>query len=308
MEGVFSPMKLGMIRYLVPLFAAVGVSLLAYSYFIEPNRLVVRPTEIAIRDLDPALDGLRIVLISDIHGGSNGVTFEKLLEVTARANEQQADLVLLLGDFVSELPGYRSSTSPLKMEIDRIADGLAGLKGKLGVFAVLGNHDGGSGSRVAVELKRAGIRVLEDEVAVVTFNGRELRILGFKDHLEAGHRWKRLPRDTRSLLNGTGNGDIIALQHSPDIMPMITGDNLISPELRLVLAGHTHGGQVWLPILERVIIPSSYGQKYAYGHIRENDVDLFVTGGIGTSILPLRFLVPPEISVLTLRPANDLQP
>jgi predicted MPP superfamily phosphohydrolase len=308
MEGVFSPMKLGMIRYLVPLFAAAGVSLLAYSYFIEPNRLVVRPAEIAIRDLDPALDGLRIVLISDIHGGSNGVTFEKLLEVTARANEQRADLILLLGDFVSELPGYRSSTSPLKMETDRIADGLAGLKGKLGVFAVLGNHDGGSGSRVAVELKRVGIRVLEDEIAVVTFNGRELRILGFKDHLEVGHRWKRLPQDTRQLLHGTGDGVIIALQHSPDIMPMITGDNLISPELRLVLAGHTHGGQVWLPILERVIIPSSYGQKYAYGHIRENDVDLFVTGGIGTSILPLRFLVPPEISVLTLRPASDLKP
>lgn len=297
-------MKLGTLLYLAPLFAVIGASLLAYSYFIEPNRLVVRPTELAIRDLDPDLDGLRIVLISDIHGGSNGVTFEKLLEVTERANEQQPDLVLLLGDFVSELPGERSSTSPLKMPPDRIADGLAGLRGKLGVFAVLGNHDGGSGSRVAEDLERVGIRVLEDEVAVVTFNGRDLRILGFKDHLEVGYRWHRLRQDTQEILSETGDGDIIALQHSPDIMPMITGNNLISPKLRLVLSGHTHGGQIWLPILERAIIPSSYGQKYAYGHIRENDVDLFVNAGIGTSILPLRFMVPPEISVLTLRTAT----
>ncbi len=301
MEGVFSRMKSGYLLYIAPLVAAVGASLLGYAYFIEPNRLVVRPSEIAIKGLDPALEGLKIVLISDIHGGSNNVTFEKLIEVTARANEQDPDLVLLLGDFVSELPGQRSPKSPLRMPTERIADGLAGLKGKLGVFAVLGNHDGLSGSRVAVELRRVGIRVLEDEVAVVTNNGKELRILGFKDHLEAGYRWRRLVHDTQQLLQGTGDGDIIALQHSPDIMPVMTGDNLISPKLRLVLAGHTHGGQVWLPIFGRPIIPSSYGQKYAYGHIRENGVDLFVTGGIGTSILPFRFLVPPEISVLTLR-------
>ena len=298
-------MKLGMLRYLVPLLAAVGAVLLGYSYFIEPNRLVARSSEIAIRDLDPALDNLRIVLVSDIHGGSNNVTFEKILEVTASANDQKPDLVLLVGDFVSEYPGERSATSPLRMPADRIADGLAGLNAKLGVFAVLGNHDGGSGSRVAVELERVGIRVLEDEVAIVTRNDRELRILGFKDHLEAGNRWKRLPQDTQKILDGTGDGDIIALQHSPDIFPSITGDKSISPKLRLVLAGHTHGGQVWLPILGRSIIPSSYGQKYAYGHVFENGVHLFVTGGIGTSILPFRFMVPPEISVLTLRAASD---
>lgn len=297
-------MNLGRLRILVPIFVAVGASLLGYAYFIEPNRLVVRPNEIAIRDLEPAFDGLRIVLISDIHGGSNNVTYEKLLEVTARANEQEADLVLLLGDFVSELPGQRSATSAIRMPVDRIAEGLAGLKGKLGVFAVLGNHDGGSGSRVTIELERVGVRVLEDEVAVVAHQGKELRLLGFKDHLEAGARWGRLPQDARRLLQGTGEGDIIAMQHSPDIMHFLTGESLLSPKLRLVVAGHTHGGQVWLPILGRAVIPSSYGQQLAYGHVVENDVDLFVTGGIGTSILPFRFMVPPEISVLTLRAAN----
>ncbi len=82
---------------------------------------------------------------------------------------------------------------------------------------------------------------------------------------------------------------------------MITGKNSISPELRVVLAAHTHGGQVWLPIFGTPVVPSSYGQKYSYGHIRENGTDMFVTTGIGTSILPLRFMMPPEIAIVTIR-------
>src|SRR5207248_10178517 len=90
-------------------------------------------------------------------------------------------------------------------------------------------------------------------------------------------------------------GDVIVLEHSPDILPVITGDLSISPDLKLILAGHTHGGQVWFPVLGSLIVPSSYGQRYAYGHVYENNVDMFVTTGIGTSILPIRFMVPPEI-------------
>lgn len=288
---------------IIPL-CAVAACLLAYSYFVEPSRLVVIDSEIAIPGLDPAFDGLRIVLISDIHGGSNDVTFDRLREVVARANEQEADLIFLLGDYVSEIISIQPpSDDGLKMSMSLIADGLTGLSAKLGVFAVLGNHDGGYGdSSVSTELERVGIRVLENEVAVVEINGRPLRILGFKDHLNLAPLWKHITSDAQKLLEKTGDGDIIALQHSPDIIPEITGDKLISPKLRLVLAGHTHGGQVWLPIFGRAIIPSSYGQKYAYGHIRENGIDIFVTSGVGTSILPLRFMVPPEIAVLTLRP------
>ena len=84
-------------------------------------------------------------------------------------------------------------------------------------------------------------------------------------------------------------------------MPAITGDLSISNDLRLVIAAHTHGGQVWLPIFGRPIVPSTFGQKYAYGHVKEKGVDLFVTSGIGMSVLPFRFMVPPEIAVLTIR-------
>ncbi|HBR56286.1 MAG TPA: metallophosphoesterase, partial [Blastocatellia bacterium] len=96
-------------------------------------------------------------------------------------------------------------------------------------------------------------------------------------------------------------GGILVLEHSPDVFPVINEFNTFGEDFKLMIAGHTHGGQVWLPIIGSPIVPSSYGQKYNYGHIIENGRHLFVTTGTGTSILPMRFLMPPEVVVLTIR-------
>ncbi|MGE3465454.1 MAG: metallophosphoesterase, partial [Pyrinomonadaceae bacterium] len=190
----------------------------------------------------------------------------------------------------------------LKMPMATVADNLAGLKAKYGVFAVLGNHDGWyDDGTVAAELTRVGYKVLQNEVATIKKDGKRLRIFGFKDHLQLKKGWKETSADAKAIAAAGGEGDLIVLEHSPDIMPIITGDLSISDELRLVLAAHTHGGQVWFPIFGRPVVPSTYGQKYAYGHVRQNNVDLFVTSGIGMSVLPVRFMVPPEIVVLTIR-------
>ena len=282
--------------------AAVSAGCLVYAYFIEPNRLVINESTITIKHLNPAFDGMRIVMLGDIHGGSNGVTEEKLRQVVATINEQNADIVVLLGDYVSEKyfegpPAGRE----LRMPAATIADNLAGIRAVFGVYAVLGNHDGDYGPDVvAGELTRVGYKVLQNEIAFVERNAQRLRIYGMTDHLSLKGGWIRTSEESRSNLSTT-TGDVIVLQHGPDILPVIAGEYSISPELRLILAAHTHGGQVRLPILGSPIVPSGYGQKYVRGHIKEKGVDMFVTTGLGCSILPFRFMVPPEIVVLTVR-------
>jgi Predicted phosphohydrolases len=204
---------------------------------------------------------------------------------------------VLLGDYVAN---HRSPAKPL-MPMSTVAANLAGLKAKYGVFAVLGNHDGWYGDEdVAAELTKTGYTVLQNEAVVLEKDGQKLTILGLRDHMKA-ENWQKFSNENKQVLTNIGDtGNVIALEHSPDILPIITGDLSISPNLKLILAGHTHGGQIWLPIIGSPIIPSSYGQKYAFGHVRDNGVDMFITTGIGTSILPLRFMMPPEIAVLTI--------
>lgn len=285
------------------LFAATA---LAWSYFFEPKMLVLVEKELVIKGLDPGLNGLKIVAIGDIHGGTNRVDEEMLDRIVAMANEQRPDIVVLLGDYI----GHGSKLSPNNdpsglMPIDTIAEKLGQIRSRRGTFAVLGNHDYWEDPNVVVRsLENVGIRVLQNEIAEINHNNGRLRLFGLVDHLQLNKSWKETSADLKAIADVSGPGDMIVLQHSPDVFPIVTGELSISKDLKLMLAAHTHGGQIRLPIIGRPGIPSSFGQKYAYGHIRENNVDLYVTSGIGTSVLPFRFLVPPEIVLLTLRAGN----
>ena len=289
--------KKSKIAAITALSICVGFLCLAYSYFIEPNRLVIKEQKMIVENWNKSFDGLKIVAVSDIHGGSNGVTEEKIREIVLKINEQNADLVVFLGDYVSE----NFNRVGLKMPMETVAANLKGIRAKYGVFAVLGNHDGFfDDARVYTSLESSGIRVLENQLAVIEKDGQKLRVIGLKDHQKM-QNWKKFSDEAKAVLNATENqGDVIVLEHSPDILPAITGELAISNNLKLMLAGHTHGGQIWLPVLGSPLIPSTYGQKYAFGHIKDRGLDLFVTTGIGTSVFPLRFMMPPEIAVLEI--------
>jgi uncharacterized protein len=194
----------------------------------------------------------------------------------------------LLGDYVIQgVVGGRF------IPPEETARALSGLRARHGVVSVLGNHDGWfDGLRVRRAFVEAGLRPLENEAVRLTDGASILWIAGLAD------LWTGKPDVETALRHVPAGEPVLLLTHNPDVFPTV-------PErISLTLAGHTHGGQVALPLLGTPIVPSAYGQRYASGLVEEDGRLLFVTPGIGTSIIPVRFRVPPEVSVLTLKPAR----
>lgn len=263
----------------------VCLTLGLWAFVIEPNRLTVNEVTISLPNWPRDFERLRIVLISDLHVGSPYIDVAKLQRIVDVANAAQPDLILLAGDFMVTNSVRRGHT----VEPETIAEALKNLRARFGVFAVLGNHDWWyDGERVRAAINAVGIGVLENDVARIEHQGKTLWLAGIAD------AWTRKPDIAGTLQKVNDDGPIIVLTHNPDIFPMIPA------QVALTLAGHTHGGQVSIPFIGRPQVPSQYGERYAIGHIVEGNRHLFVTPGVGTSIIPVRFRVPPEISVLTI--------
>jgi uncharacterized protein len=255
--------------------------LFIWAFFIEPNMLVVKTMNLYV----PNLKGLKVVFVGDFHIKPNQKS--RLEYVVKKINEQHPDLILSTGDFVS---GHDPKQS---LPIEEIAQELSKLESKYGFYTVLGNHDWWQGGeKIEKALEQNGIVVLGNENKKLNINGRTLYIAGVED------------MDTRNIdlpktLKNT-NHPTILLTHTPDVFPFVAdkSNSKITGKVDLTLAGHTHGGQVNLPFVGALVVPSSYGNKYAQGLIEENGKKMFVTKGIGTSILPVRFNCLPEIVVI----------
>src|SRR6266850_2002430 len=267
--------------FLLLLLLGVGV----WSFFIEPNRLVIHQEAIQIDNWPKELSGLRVAVIADIHTGAPFINDNKLREIVARTNQLNPDLVVLLGDYMSP-----NSWHSHRVEPEVTAAGLKDLRAPLGVYTILGNHDWWyNGEKVRRAFEQNGIKVLEEEVAEVKWKDKSFWLAGLADLMT------RRQHVDETIAKAPAGSTIIALAHNPDIFPRLP------QTVPLLLAAHTHGGQVNIPLIGTPIVPSRFGSKYTAGHIFENGHHMFVTTGIGTSILPIRFRVPPEIVVLTVK-------
>ncbi|MEA2599895.1 MAG: uncharacterized protein QOF89_887 [Acidobacteriota bacterium] len=257
-----------------------------WAFGIEPGTLRTREVALAVPGWPAGRAGMRVALLSDLHVGSPHNGLDKLDEVVARTNATRPDLILILGDLViQDVMGGRF------VPPEEITPILGRLRAPLGVYAVLGNHDRWlEAPRVIGALTRAGIPSLEDRAVEITRGGPPFWLVGVSDDWTGRH-------DVRgALAQVTSDDPVLLFTHNPDIFPTVPS------RVSLTLAGHTHGGQVWLPFFGRLVVPSRYGQRYASGSVVEGGRHLFVTSGVGMSILPVRFLVPPEIPILRLRP------
>ena len=270
----------------------VLVVLAAWAFWWEPSTTVVRRVGLAVPAWHSEHQGLKFALLTDLHVGAPHMGLARLRDVVARVNAEAPDLVVITGDFVIGGKDHAGGVvGGAFVEPESIAEELKQLRAPLGVYAVLGNHDWWyDGERVGRALGGAGLKVLENEAARVESDGRAFWLVGVADF------WTRKP-DIEGALRQVGTDDpVILFTHNPDIFPRVPA------RVALTVAGHTHGGQVNLPFVGRPVVPSEFGQRYAMGHVVEGGRHLFVSGGVGTSIIPVRFRVPPEIVVLKLEP------
>ena len=259
-----------------------------WAFFIEPA-LRLRVKKWRFQSSKWKIVALRIAIVSDLHMGEPYVGLKRLRTLVRRTNALGADIIVILGDLTA---GHRFVTKPI--EVERTAKELAALKAPLGIFAVLDNHDWWDDPSAQKRrkgpvlgqcaLEQNNIPVLENQAIKLEHAKGAFWLAGLGDQLAF--------RLGNSRFQGVDD-PVILLTHEPDIFPEVP------QTVALTLSGHTHGGQVrlfgWSPI-----VPSRYGNGYAYGHIHEDHRDLVVSGGIGCSIAPVRFGVTPEITLVTL--------
>ena len=258
-----------------------GLFLLGYAAGVEPALLYEREVEF----ISEKYDGpeLRIGVITDIHIGSAPVPAKRVKSIVSKINQLEPDVIIIPGDFVGTHLSYAEETDEFNTNVKI---GLSYLKHlEAPVFTTLGNHDAlYDRGRMSDWLVKADMTLLEN--AAAPFG--ELCLVGLGDY-------KTLGADRAAYESCPSNLPPFIFTHSPDVWRDFRSDAI------LALAGHTHGGQVNLPIIGRRVNSTSLGPEHSYGFSKLGGVDVFVSAGVGTSILPIRFRAPPEIVVITLR-------
>lgn len=287
--------------------ALTGVA--AYSVIVEPNFFLDVTRYRVTPKAWPKGLSLRIAVITDLHACEPWMPVSRIRKIAQLANSLEPDLVALLGDFSA---GTHLVAGPVFPE--QWAEALSELRAPLGVHAVLGNHDWWHGALasdapddaegVRRALQQMGARVYENDALRLTKNGQPFWVLGLGDQMaevqdsRLGWRGRDDLDSTLALLSD--EAPAILLAHEPFIFPRVPN------RVALTLCGHTHGGQVNLPLLGPIAAELRWRTNMIYGHFAAEDRHLVISGGLGESILPMRFLRPPEIVQVTIEAPDFL--
>lgn len=276
------------------LLILIGVAIIGRGLWNATRDPIVRRAYVGVADWPANAPPVTVLLLSDVHVAGPDMPPERLDRLVRGFNALQPDLFLIAGDLHS---GKAVATS--LYSTDQIAASLARLRAPLGTIAMLGNHD-------YWYRPQAQAKALRDRDVTVLANQAVRRgplIVGgiadeFTRHADIPATYAAMD----ALDSPTGSTPRILVTHGPDVVP-----DLPRPVAAL-FAGHTHCGQIVLPLIGRVATSSRYGARFACGDMTDNGQRLFVGAGLGTSILPLRYGAPPDVWLVTLGPAVQQQP
>ena len=258
-----------------------------YSLLFEPNNIQVEKINIEIANLPESFEGTKIVHLTDLHSFGFDKREKMVLEMV---DQLDPDFVFITGDFVDRKTKDINSVQKFWQELgDQY-------KGK--IFGVLGNHEykneEADSNSLEELLKKSGIVVLDNENQKIFLQGDEyIYLVGVNDPHTGRADLKKALADTEK------NIPKILLAHAPEIVNK--PDILKEEKIDLILAGHTHGGQIKIPFIRPFWVPTKNHGKYASGLFEINNTALYVNRGIGLSAFPIRFNCPPEIAVIELK-------
>ncbi len=271
-------MKKILITLLVALFLITGV----WSFYFEPYEIKIENVELEIKNLPSVFNGLKIIHLSDFHSKNFGKREKNVLEIVETL---KPDFVFITGDVVDWTSRNFEAIQPFWEELGQNYPGR--------IFGVYGNHDHRNIKFRKLEkfLKESGIEFLKNESRKIELNNDFIYLIGVDDPHDGYD-------DLTKAMAGLDSGSIkILLAHSPEIVRKIKNQNL---RIDLILVGHTHGGQINIPILVDLILPLKYDKQYKKGFFKEDSISMHVSRGIGPSVLPLRFNSFPEITLIKL--------
>lgn len=256
-----------------------------YANRIEPSLLEINKLDIKHSSIPTSFNGVKIVQFSDTHLGFH-YNLHQLEKLVKKINHFQPDLIFFTGDLMDEPNKYE--------EINKIAPILQQLHATMGKYCIFGNHDhGGYGSEIYRNIMElSNFTVLLNESRLIRKNdGSYISLLGIDDRMlgkpDLAQAMKQVPKSSFKLL----------LSHAPDV-----ADDASTYQIHWQLSGHSHGGQVKIPFIGALVVPP-FAQNYPEGYYAigdNNDLELYVNRGIGTTRLPFRFMAKPELTVFTL--------